>query len=89
MVAVLERDGAAGMFGISTESGRPALLLGTLKVAALIVGVFFLAANWLSAGPLDRLASHATGFEDPVTTGSIARAGNQTRLDPCAAPRRP
>ena len=77
------------MFGTSTESGRPGLLLGTIKVAALVVGVSFLAANWLSAGPLDRVASHATGFEDPITTGSIARAGNQARLDPCAAPRRP
>lgn len=77
------------MFGISTESGRPTLLLGTIKIAALVVGVSYLAANWLSAEPLDRVAGHATGFEDPVTTGSIARAGHQTRLDPCAAPRRP
>jgi hypothetical protein len=76
------------MFGNSTESGRPALLLGTIKVAALVVCVSFLAASWLSAGPLDRLASHAEGFDDPVTTGSIARTGNQTRLDPCAAPLR-
>jgi hypothetical protein len=77
------------MFGTSKDSGRPALLFGTIKVAALVVALSFLATNWLSAGRLEHLASHAGGYEDPVTTGSIARAGNQTRLDPCAAPRRP
>lgn len=76
------------MFGTLKDSGRPALLFGTIKIAALLVALSFLAANWLSAGRLDRVAGHA-GYEDPVTTGSITHAGNQTRLDPCAAPRRP
>jgi hypothetical protein len=78
-----------GMFGISNDGERPALLIGTAKVAGLLIVGSVLVARWLSAGPLDRVASHAAVYEDPITTGSLARAGNQSRLDPCAAPRRP
>jgi hypothetical protein len=77
------------MFGMSNDGERPALLIGTVKAAGLLIVVSVLAARWLAAGPLDRVASHAAGYEDPITTGSLARAGNQSRLDPCAAPRRP
>jgi len=78
-----------GMFGMSNDEERPALLIGTLKVAAFVIVGSLLAARWLSAGPLERVASHAAAYDDPITTGSLARAGNQSRLDPCTASRRP
>jgi hypothetical protein len=82
------------MFGTSEDSARPTLLIGTIKVAALVASVSFLTASWLSAGRLDQGGlAHVAGntasvYDDPVTTGSILRSGDRTRLDPCAAPLR-
>jgi hypothetical protein len=73
---------------------RPALVINTVKAVAVIGTLSLLAAHWLASGPLDRgeltrLASEAAKPGEPSTTGSIARAVNATRLDPCVSPKRP
>ncbi|NNM71801.1 hypothetical protein [Enterovirga aerilata] len=77
------------------EGGRRSVLLWTVKTAAAIAFLSFLASNWLAGPALDngtlaRLAAiTAGGAADPTTTGSILRGGSATKLDPCAVPRRP
>ncbi len=75
---------------------RGGVVVGIAKSAALIGFISVLAANYISSrtGPLDseRLAqvsaAVATGKPiDPLTTGSLRRAADTTRLDPCAVTR--
>ena len=77
------------MFGLQT--GRPAILLNTVKIVLVVGGLSLSAAHWLSSGGLDRtaLSRLAGGVDEPLTTGSIvpSRAGS-TRLDPCRLPAR-
>jgi hypothetical protein len=73
---------------------RSRLIFNTIKVAAAISIMAFVAVNWLSHDRLDqhtlgRLAADASRRGgDPVTTGSIGAAARATRLDPCALPAR-
>ena len=76
---------------LSSDGEGPALLLATVKAAAAIGLLSVLAAQWLSSGAFDqasltRLAAEAV--REPATTGSILKAANGQKLDPCAAPRR-
>lgn len=81
------------MWGLAKENG-PQILKTTAKAVAFIGFLSICAANWLSGsgfdqGTLTRLAASTTRGDDPVTTGSIARQASQTKLDPCAVPRKP
>ena len=82
------------MAGLSPDGNRrPTLLVNTIKVAAAVALISYVAANWLSSEAFDqsglaRLASSRPRVEDPVSTGSIAASARQTRLDPCAVPPR-
>lgn len=82
------------MFGFTPEDGRPSLIGSTIKSVAIIGALSYLAAGWLSTvtrdnQTLSRLALNASrGFDDPLTTGSIAGRANGARLDPCATPQR-
>ena len=77
------------------ESGRPSIVIATVK-SVVVVGVMsWLAAGWLSTSVKDnetltRLAGNISrGVDDPLTTGSIAGRGDSTKLDPCSTrPRR-
>lgn len=66
------------------------------KAGLVIAGLSVLAANVLSSQTKDldkerlariSLAASKRQPVDPLTTGSIGRAANETRLDPCALPR--
>ncbi len=86
--------GEAAMFGTKDEGNR-SLLRWTLKTAAALTVLSFMAGNWLAgpgldSGALGRLASLTSrGADDPMTTGSIVPNAAGARLDPCVAPRRP
>lgn len=69
---------------------RPALLLPTIKAAIAVGFLSVLAAQWLSSRAFDqasltRLAADAV--REPATTGSILKAANGQKLDPCGVPR--
>lgn len=75
------------MFGPS--NGGFKILSSTVKAAAVVGGLSYVAANWLSTRDLDqtglsRLASSIAN--DPVTTGSIG-SGRGPKIDPCVLPR--
>ena len=78
----------------STDSTQSTSLVRTTLVAALSVAVLsVVAGTWLAGSELDtgslaRLAAAQADAQDPVTTGSIGRHANASRLDPCAVPRR-
>ena len=81
------------MFRGDKETRPPALLVGTVKIAAVIGGLAYAGATWMANGVdsrgLVQLAGKAgRSFEDPVTTGSLARSAGGVTLDPCAAPGR-
>jgi preprotein translocase subunit Sec63 len=66
------------------------------KAAAAIAFLSVIAANFMSSrtGQLDkeRLAQVSLAVSkrqpvEPLTTGSITKVANETRLDPCALPR--
>lgn len=76
------------------ERGTSVANLATAGAAIAVLSV--VAANVLSSQTKDldkeRLAQISLAASkrqpiDPLTTGSISRAANDTRLDPCALPR--
>jgi hypothetical protein len=71
--------------------GRPSLIATTVKAGLAIALISVAATNWISNG-LDRsgltqLAGDVTG--EPLTTGALRERAASTRLDPCAAPKKP
>jgi hypothetical protein len=66
-------------------SGRPSIILSTLKAAIVIGALSYVAADWLSNGfDRDGLARMAAqGEPEPLITGSIGDALRGGRLDPC------
>ena len=81
------------MFGFNQEEGRPSILASTIKSAAIVGALSFMAAGWLSSATdnqtLARLASAASrGTEDPLTTGTISSRANAVKIDPCATAKR-
>ena len=81
---------------LGTEGGerRRSVLVWTLKTVAAVGFLSFCASTWL-AGPdsdgrtLARLAARTSPIaDDPVTTGSILKGANATKLDPCVLPPR-
>ena len=85
------------MFEFLGREGRPALLWGTIKATAAITVLATFATAWLSSETLDRGAlarfagtvSISSAVGDPATTGSIAQAANDAKLDPCTRQRVP
>ena len=86
-------------FGLFNADGSRSLLanISALGVITVIVGVG--AAQWLAERAEKQALAARSGrvihsqnvrsvLDDPLTTGSIARAAGATRLDPCAAPGR-
>lgn len=81
---------------------RGSMVSDMAKAAAAIAFLSLIAANWLSHGislndrqTMQELASTATkdiknrlGYDEPMTTGSIGKRAGETRLDPCATPRK-
>ncbi len=77
----------------SRDVWRPSLIWTTVKLVAVVAGLSWLAANWVSSTDREGLARLAGlagkgTVEEPSTTGSIAKRANSTKLDPCAMPRR-
>ena len=86
------------MWNFLNSENRPpvrTLLVPTVKACVLISALSVLATQWLSAGKFDQrglsllAAEGSRGGREPATTGSIARAAAQGKLDPCATPRKP
>ena len=77
------------------EGRRRSVLIWTLKTVAAVGFLSFCASTWLAgpgldSGTLAKLASATSrNADDPVTTGSILKGANATKLDPCILPRRP
>ncbi|KRE03864.1 hypothetical protein ASE61_09580 [Bosea sp. Root670] len=75
------------------KNNRGTIAADIAKAGAAIAFLSVIAANFLSSQTAsldkDRLAqvSLAASKRDPMTTGSIARAAGDTKLDPCALPR--
>ena len=71
---------------------RPSMVLTTVKIVAVIVGMSWFAANWISAATdsqgLARMAGRVSRGEEPLTTGSIGSKAAGAKIDPCVAPRR-
>lgn len=69
------------MFG----SGRPSIILSTLKAAIVVGALSYVAADWLSNGfDRDGLARIAAQSQpEPLVTGSLGDALRGGRLDPC------
>lgn len=72
-------------------SGRPSIVLATLKIAIVVGALSWVAADWMSNGfdrdALARLAAdHGAGRDtpraEPAITGSLGGVGG-LRLDPC------
>ena len=82
------------MHGDGDQGQRRSVLLWTLKTVAAVGFLSFCASTWLAgpgldSGTLARLAAATSGHgDDPVTTGSILKGANSTKLDPCVLPRR-
>lgn len=68
---------------------RPSISIATLKIVAIVGLLSWLATAWLSDATRDyatlgRLAANVSrGSDDPLTTGSIGKRMETTRLDPC------
>lgn len=71
---------------------RASLVMTTAKAGIVIVGLSWLAANWISASAdrqgLGRLAALLAPGEEPHTTGSIGPRAAATKFDPCTVPKR-
>ncbi|MGJ3262601.1 MAG: hypothetical protein ACFE0R_05125 [Salinarimonas sp.] len=66
------------MFG----SGRPSIIVTTLKIVIVVGALSWVAADWVSLG-FDReaLARLASDRPEPLITGSLRL--DSARLDPC------
>lgn len=78
------------------KNDRGTMIADVAKAGAAIAFLSVIAANFMSSRiePLDKdrlaavsLAASKRQPVDPLTTGSITKAANETRLDPCALPR--
>jgi hypothetical protein len=78
------------------KNNRGTVAADIAKAGAAIAFLSVVAANFLSGqtASLDKerlaavsLAAAKGQHADPVTTGSIGRTANTTKLDPCALPR--
>jgi hypothetical protein len=63
-------------------TGRPGILIGTIKVAVVIAGLGYAGATWMASGVDTRSGLQLAGkavrsYEDPGTTGSLARAAGR------------
>ena len=83
------------MADVDESARRPSIVIATIKTVAAVGLLSWLAAGWLSDATRDhatlgRLAANISrGSDDPLTTGSISRRADATRIDPCTAnPRR-
>ena len=76
------------------DNRRFEMISATAKMAAAIALISYGASIWLSdptlTDPLlSRLAiASLRGSDEPTTTGSIRKAAEVVRLDPCAMPQR-
>lgn len=74
---------------MSESAPRPLrkALITTVKAAILIAAISVLAADWLARSGIDRagMGQLATryGRPEPLTTGTITRAG-EAKVEPCA-----
>jgi hypothetical protein len=75
---------------------RGSMVADVAKAGAAIAFLSVIAANFVSTQTahldterLSQVASAASKGQafDPLVTGSIRKSANETRLDPCAAPR--
>lgn len=68
---------------------HPSILMSTLKTASALALASYCATVWLARSELDQvdprrvLAALRHVDDDPITTGSIGRAADGMRLDPC------
>lgn len=74
------------------KNTRGSMVADIAKAGAAIALLSVVAANLISNQlDRDRLAEFAsaaaTGKADPMVTGSLRKAANETKLDPCALPR--
>lgn len=79
------------------KSERGSLVADVAKAGAAIAFLSVIAANFVSSQTaqyfdterLSQVASAASKGQqiDPLVTGSIRRSANETKLDPCVAPR--
>ncbi|QEL21839.1 hypothetical protein FQV39_04050 [Bosea sp. F3-2] len=78
------------------KNNRGTVVADVAKAGAAIAFLSVIAANFMSSRtvPMDKermaavsLAASKRQPVDPLTTGSITKAANDTRLDPCALPR--
>ncbi|UZF93535.1 hypothetical protein [Bosea sp. NBC_00550] len=78
------------------KNDRGTMAADVAKAGAAIAFLSVIAANFMSSRtpPLDKdrmaavsLAASKRQPVDPLTTGSITKAANETRLDPCVLPR--
>lgn len=78
------------------KNQRGTVVADVAKAGAAIAFLSVIAANFMSSRtePMDKerlaqvsLAASKRQPIDPLTTGSISKAANDTRLDPCALPR--
>lgn len=84
------------MIELFWKNDRGTMVASLAKAGAAIAFLSIVAANFLSSQTegLDKaglaqvsLAVSKRQPVDPLTTGSISKAANETRLDPCALPR--
>lgn len=84
------------LVSIFWKNERGTMAADVAKAGAAIAFLSVIAANFVSSqtSGLDRdrmaqatLAASKRQPIDPLTTGSIGRAANETRLDPCAVQR--
>jgi hypothetical protein len=82
------------MFGLFAPNDRPRLLVGTIKLAAVIAFISLFAGQWLADGAfgdrsLARVAAEASRpATEPTMTGSIGRAASGIKIDPCGDTRK-
>ena len=78
------------------KNDRGTMVADLAKAGAAIAFLSVIAANFMSSqtASFDRerlaqvsLAASKRQPVEPLTTGSIGKAANETRLDPCALPR--
>jgi hypothetical protein len=84
------------LVSIFWKNERGTMAADIAKAGAAIAFMSVIAANFVSSQTAgldkDRMAQASLAASkrqpvDPLTTGSIGRAANETRLDPCALPR--
>lgn len=79
-----------GPFG--PASREKYMIATTLKATAAIGIIAFAASQWAYSEAdriaLERLTTEAAGQFSPATTGSVARAAQSSRIDPCNVPSR-